>query len=59
MNEYTALLAYIGVTLVVFVGALVWKRCGAWIKRRLNIEDYQRHTPDKDHHANTAHGHSI
>lgn len=58
MTEYEAIAAYMGVTLIVFVAALLWNHYRVWLKRRLNIEDYQRHTPEKDHHGTTAPGHS-
>lgn len=60
MNEYVALAAYIGVAVVVFVGALIWDKYRASIKTRLNIEDY-RHTQNRkdEHHHSAVGGHSF
>lgn len=46
MGDYQALVAYVGVTLVVFVGGLVWHRCRVDIKRWLNMKDYQNPPSD-------------
>jgi len=50
MNEYLALVAYVGVAAVVFIGALIWGKYRASIKRRLNIEDYRPPRQDKNEH---------
>ena len=49
MGEYEAVLAYFGVTFVIFLGGLLWSKYRKFIKRRLNIADYQ-HTQTHDHH---------
>jgi hypothetical protein len=54
--EYFALAAYSGVTLVVFLGAILWSKYRRWIKRRLDIQGYQNDPPaGNDHHAPPAH----
>ena len=60
MNEYVALVAYIGVAVVVFIGALIWGKYRASIKRRWNIEDYrQSQKPKDEHHHSAVGGHSF
>jgi hypothetical protein len=55
MTEYQALAAYFVVTLIVFIGGLLWNKYRKWIKRRFNLEDYRRGS--KDTSATTAGGH--
>jgi len=49
MGDYQALLAYVGVALVVFVGGIIWQRYREGIKRRFNINEYR--FQGKDHKA--------
>ncbi len=47
MTEYEALFAYFFVTLVIFLGGLLWVKYRKSVKRRLGVEDYrQHHTED-------------
>lgn len=46
MSEYEALVAYIGVTVIVFIGGLIWGRYRTAIKRRLSIADYRPREQD-------------
>lgn len=61
MTEYQALVAYLGVTLIVFIGALLWQRYRRSVKRRLNIKGYRDYdsSADEEHHthAGAAKGH--
>jgi hypothetical protein len=43
MGSYSAIVAYLGITSTIFVGAVLWKVFRKAIVRRLQIEEYQRH----------------
>ena len=46
MGEYQAVLAYMGVTFIVFIGGLIWNKFREAIKRRLGLENYKHaHSP--------------
>jgi hypothetical protein len=49
MGEYTALFAYLGVTVVVFIGGLFWVKYRITIKRRLKLRFYHE-SSSSDHH---------
>jgi hypothetical protein len=52
MGDYKALIAYVGVTLVVFLGGLAWAKYRTQIKRTLNLKlynDLPDHEQDEDH----------
>jgi hypothetical protein len=40
MTEYQALVAYIGVTLVVFAGAIIWNKWRNVVKKRFHLLNY-------------------
>jgi len=48
MGDYQALAAYVGVMLVVFVGAVLWMRYRVGIKRKLNLKSYNEEPPDRE-----------
>ena len=55
MEEYKALVAYLGVTLIIFIGALLWSRYRTEVKRRMNIKEYLDAGPESEHHSNHTH----
>lgn len=55
MEEYKALIAYLGVALIIFIGALLWSKYRVEVKRRMNIRDYREAGPEKDQQSNHTH----
>lgn len=51
MASYAAVGAYLGVTLIVFICAILWNKYRKTIKRRLHIEEY-RYSGKEKHLAN-------
>jgi hypothetical protein len=50
MGDYIAIAAYLGVTLFVFVCAMLWSKYRKTVVRRLHLKEY-RHTDSEHHHA--------
>jgi hypothetical protein len=55
MEEYKALVAYLSVPFIIFIGGLLWGRHRTYLKRKMNIRDYREAPPDKDQHSNHTH----
>lgn len=47
IESYSAIIAYLGITTAIFVGAVLWKVFRKTIVRRLRIEEYQRHAANQ------------
>jgi len=48
MGDYQALVAYLGVVFVVFIGGVFWMRYRLGIKRKLNLKLYNEEPPDPE-----------
>lgn len=59
MAEYQALVAYIGVLLVVFFGGLLWMRYRTGIKRKLNLKSYSDTHSQKPHENQENHAQTV
>jgi hypothetical protein len=57
VGEYQAIIAYLGVTFVVFVGAVFWVVYERWTKWRHESREYPKNQ-DQSHHPGTANGHA-
>jgi hypothetical protein len=52
MASYAAVGAYLGVTLIVFVLAILWNKYRKTLKRKLHIEEYRYSGSDEKHLVN-------